>query len=276
MRAVFNNKPKYSRITQGSIITGCVATGYDDTLVYGCIITARCDLEQKKVQTVHYLPMIPFEVWLRKDCSELIKSLWRDSLETSLSKQLKARNLSQSFLNRGLSRQDIEGLVHANFKEDDARVFMETFDILQLPECISIQDILNNKKGEGLLKQEIDRLIKNDNSNYYLLEDWRNDSISGYMIILLRDIKSISMKCALELPNGLLEEVWDNSFFDVNKLAKSNDISNIYYVDCEIASPYIEHILQRFSTNFLRIGVEDLPRMETSQQLFNFSKSVLL
>ena len=139
-----------------------------------------------------------------------------------------------------------------------------------------LSEILSNKAGESLLRTEIERLVGNSNSNFYLIEDWRCTSDNPqFKVILLREIKELSMETALNLPDGIIEEEQTDDFFIANALARTGNKEAFYYVDTEITSPFIEHVLQRFANNFSRIGVEDLPKVEVTNLLVEQSKTIL-
>lgn len=279
MRQIYNKKPKYLEITQGSIITGCIASKYNGCQVWGCVITARCDLSNKKVGMVHYLPIVSFDDFLRKEIIGDLKEEWIKELKTNLGNRMKEKGISPSFLDRNLSHADFETLIRANFKKTkEADKFMDDYDKYQKAPGTAIKEVVSDSKGEGKLKHEIDRLVNNENTNFHLIEDWSdNDSEDQkFKVILLREIKEITLECALSLPDGLLETDISLGFLSCNSLSVSADKSNFYYVDSEVASPYIEHILQRFSNNFIRIGVEDLPKAKVSKQLVEYSKTILI
>lgn len=275
MREVYNKKKKYAVITQGSVITGCLAKGYEDCQVWGCIITARCDLAHSKMDVVHYLPIVNFKDWLSHEIVDDIRKGWAAELRNNISNKFNQKKISSGFIDRKLLREDFEKIVRANFKKNIDEI-MEEYDKFQSALTCPISVILNEKKGESALRDEISRLIRNDNNHFYLLEDWYGDNdVSQYKVILLREIKEISLKCALQLPDGIIESEQEHSFFENNNLACSVEKNNFYYVDSEIKSPFIEHILQRFTNNFSRVGVEDLPKAEVLNELVKFSKKVL-
>lgn len=279
MRQIYNKKPKYSEITQGSIITGCIASKYEGYQVWGCIITARCDLSNKKVGMVHYLPIVNFDDFLRMEIVDGLKEEWVKELKSNLEKRIKEKGLSPSFLDRNLSRDDFEILVKANFKNaKESNKFIRDYEKFLNASKTPIKDVISDNRGEGKLKHEIDRLVNNENTNYHLIEDWvcTNGEEQRFKVIMLREIKEMSLECAMSLPDGILETDIANDYLCRNSLSTSADKSNFYYVDSELVSPYIEHILQRFSNNFIRIGVEDLPKTKVSKQLVEYSKTILI
>ena len=254
MRDVYLKKPKYSSLTQGSIVRGCVATNYPDSEVWGCIITARCDLSNEKVKTVHYLPIVSFDDWLKNELVDKIRIAWSAALKSKLGDKLKMKKISPSFVDRQLSREDFEKIIRSHFKGKEYQTIMSDYDKWVSSSSCSLKDILSDAIGEGILKSEVNRLIKHDYRSFYLIEDWDPSDVNpGYKVILLHDIKVISLECALQLPDGILENDLSVEDCKNNALAFSEDKSHLYYVDSEIKSPFIEHIIQRFVTNFSRI-----------------------
>ena len=277
MRDVYNNKSKYSELTQGSIIRGCVADGYENCDVYGCVITARCDLAQSKVGVVHYLPVVSFEDWLKREIIGELRQEWIRNKKKMVVDKLKAKKMPETFIDRNLSRTQIQSSIEANFKSrKEITSFMEAYDNwINSCEC-QAKDVLIDPAAEGLLKQYLDLLINHGKSEWYMIENWHNNiKNQKFNIILLREIKEITIDCANKLVDGIAEDELSADFFDKNMLVKTKTRESLYYVESEIKSPYIEHILQRFTSNFARIGLDDIPKVEITKQLIEYSKKVL-
>lgn len=276
MRDVYNIKKKFAEITQGSIITGCIADGYTGCDVHGCVITARCDLAHSKIDTVHYLPMVCFKDWLHKEMASYIRAGYAKDLKSRLTTQLEHLGLEPGIIERRLLRHDIEKVIERNMsKPKEKKTFMENYDKWLAVQNLEMKQILSEKSGLKLLENEINRMVGHSHGNFYLIEGWKSASDDlRFMVILLRDVKHLTWDCASALPNGILEEEKDEAFFMGNMLAKTPDKRQMYYVDAEIKSPFIEHILQRFANNFLRIGVDDLPKADVST-LYEQAKNIL-
>lgn len=98
MRQIFEIKKNYSQIDQGSIITGCIAEDYPECEAWGCVITPRCDLAHKgKVSTIHYLPIINIDDWVRNEARNVLKRRWIEGLHKYLN------NILNSFKNAHLN-----------------------------------------------------------------------------------------------------------------------------------------------------------------------------
>jgi len=90
IRNIYFEKPIVNRMTQGSIINGCVADAFPGEEVFGLIITPRCDVSHEgKVDSVHYLPVVPFERWFEIIAKPKIKDIWKKSLLNKLDSKFK-------------------------------------------------------------------------------------------------------------------------------------------------------------------------------------------
>jgi len=252
MRNVYEKKRVFNDIQQGVIINGCIAEDYHDVEVFGAIITPRCDIDHCKVSTIHYLPIVSFEDWLKKDAVKIFQERERRKLLNKLTKLLEQNKISASILNNNLTVDDIlkaaSGLkpkVLNDFEKD----IIEFFSLVE--HKYALNAIKNWKDNKSLIKE----LIVGNNSAFYLLEDW--DNPSKFRIILLREVRRLKFELALRLKNGIDEQSLSIQDWIKNDLSKSNDSSNLYFTIAKITSPYIEHLLQSFYYNFGRIGVDD-------------------
>ena len=76
------------------------------------------------------------------------------------------------------------------------------------------------------------------------------------MVVLLRELKRLEYTIAIGMSSGIEEktiaETWKND------LAYSVSRDFLYETEAEIVSPFVEQLMERFSYNFCRIGVEDM------------------
>lgn len=250
MRSLYKESSMVMPLTQGAIINHCVADDYSGQDVLGMIITPRCDLAHEgKVNSVHYLPIVNFEEWLKVDGEEYFYNKWIDK---------NARKFKKACLDYGmpadLNRIELYNAM-ANEMIDDENKRKAFLDL-----CT--QAINKDKDGQGFkaykqnkdtLDSLMDNLLSDNLPAYYLLEDW-NAQEKKLRVILLREPKRISLKTIRKVNNVLKEEQIDKTKDDVT--ASQND-DDFFQVCCQIASPYVEHIMQHFSHNFCRVGVED-------------------
>lgn len=59
--------PRRGQLTHGYIFSGARADSYDDCVVNGLIITARCDIANEKARLFNYLPLVTFRDWWQRD-----------------------------------------------------------------------------------------------------------------------------------------------------------------------------------------------------------------
>ncbi len=277
MRQVFNNKKNYNKIDQGAIINNCIAEDYPHSNVWGCIITPRCDLaHQGKVSTVHYLPIVNIEDWIKNEAYRILKKQWVNTLEKKLNTILKDAGAGNNFLNQSLPLNDILTVAKALIKKEKTlKEFEVNFELYQNPTDINFKQSLSQQQGS--LRTLIKDLIKGDNHAFYFIESWETTTTSlPYKVILLRDIRRLKIDVALKFAIGFLEEDIQKENIIHNDLATSNDCSNIYYINEQINSPFIEHILQAFSYNFCRIGVENINVEDIITDVVEESLKILL
>ena len=235
-------------------------------------------MAHSKTNVVHYLPIVSFEDWVKNEIANDIKDGWVKHLDSQITDMLRAKNLPDDIFNRGLSVDDIETIIDSNFKKTkDKEKIRLLRDKWMKRKDFTIHQIFSEKEGESLLKENIKRLVSDDYADFYLIEDWQSkNSEHKFRVILLRTINTLSMDCALKLADGILEESASEKFFRDNMLAQSPGRELMYYVDAEIKSPFIEYILHRFANNFTRIGVEDLPKADTTDLLVRQTKAILI
>ena len=238
-------------LTQGSIINNCIAENYSTNLViYGLIITPRCDLAHDgKVNSVHYLPIVDFDDWF---CCDGISYLWNKWTVKNKEKFIQMCN--EYKVPSGLQDYLLyEKIAEKVIVDKSKRLSFINKAKLLFNDDVKKRDFENHYHKSDTQKRLIDNLIKDDLPAYYLIDDWENGR-GRPKVVLLRDLKRISYETSQKICKGL-------NFSDLNKtydeLKYTSDYDVLYQVCTEVNSPFIEHILQRFSHNFCRIGVDD-------------------
>ena len=79
----------------------------------------------------------------------------------------------------------------------------------------------------------------------------------------------------MKIAKGLFEEDMLQDEIKFNDLSLSKNKDNLFYINSQIKSPFIEHILQSFSYNFCRVGVEDLDTDNIIDNLVDKSLEIL-
>lgn len=282
IRNIYFEKPIVNRMTQGSIINGCVADAFPGEEVFGLIITPRCDVSHEgKVDSVHYLPVVPFERWFEIIAKPKIKDIWKKSLLNKLDSKLKNAKVGKEVMSANFSyedlisicdakvnkendKKDIKGLLDSYFEKNE-----DDFDLFLLDaETKGIFD-----KKDELFKYLL-RLEGNNIPPYYLLESWLDFGIDKHLVVMLRDVHRVQFSTAMRIKEGVFESEFTELDLKYNDLFLQNDPKNFFWVQAEINSPFIEHIMQAFVYNFSRIGVDDRPG-KTIDYLFNSVKTTI-
>lgn len=259
MRKLYADKQKIHKIDQGAIINNCISEDYPNCKVWGCVITARCDLAHDgKVSTVHYLPVVDFDDWLKRDGNAILKKKLREELKSKLLNSINIVKGKADFIDHNLPVADILKAVKGSLNE---KQYAEVEKNLRLYK--SQDDTLDIK---GHIKRETVRkvmtnLVKGDINNFYFIESWeKRDNVLPYKVILLKEIRRIRYDIASRFSRGFYETDVEEETLKNNDLAVSENKENIYWVEAQILSPFVEHILQAYTHNFSRIGVEDIEK----------------
>lgn len=252
MRHFYKSYRMVRTLTQGSIINYCLADNYSKKIdVYGLIITPRCDLAHEgKVNMVHYLPIVDFDDWLCCDGEDYLLNKWivklKDKFEQLCKKQKIPSDLGELGLYEKMAEQIFTDL-------SQRKHFLEILDALfsvnKSRHMLFDKYIHNNDTQKSLLNN----LIKDELPAYYLIDDW-DTARAKPKVILLRELKRISYETSQKISKGMNSSEIKRSY---DELKHTSLHSELYQVCAEVNSPFIEHIMQKFSHNFCRIGVDD-------------------
>ena len=240
-----------TELTQGSIINNCVSEDYGGCKVCGCVITPRCDLANKgKVSTFHYLPVIDFEVWVDTVVREMLKEEHYTNLRAKINQKLEASGAGKNIMDVFETKEQIIKLGTKKIKEKELRYFKEICRHYFDKDHDAEQDYFKDEKHyKGIIKN----LISNGLHGYYLIESW--ESVDKFKIILLRDVRRMSISTRLCYEQWQDRGIEDDLFMRKNDVSDSSKFTDYYRIESCIKSPFMEHIMQSFSYNFTRIGI---------------------
>lgn len=235
-----------THVTQGSIINCCISSNYPNSSVDGIIITPRCDLAHEgKVYYVHYLPIVDFKEWFLNDGKKYLYSRWY------LKKKEKFLDMCRRFsLPNCLDKKELyEQMASKVVPQNNYKQFIEVLNNY-FSASIGGVEFVQHIKGKDAKAQLIKNLLQDNLPAFYLIDNWKKEE-SSYKVILLRELRRISFSTAIKIKEGV----------ECTCINKQEDElqadGELCYVQTQVASPFIEHIMQRFSYNFCRIGVED-------------------
>ncbi|WP_444993895.1 hypothetical protein [Aliikangiella sp. IMCC44359] len=249
-------------ITQGSIFNHAVNEDYNDKDDLGLVISARCDVANKKSEKFSYLPVVNLKKFV---FSVVAPKLLREQANNELNKiqslVLNADGDPEVVELYGIETA-IKTVIENEKNKNKALAALENIDkiesLLKMNwnelEQLGL-DVIPNKSFE----KEIKNLSQNKTEGYFLIDQVKdfndNNKVLGPHVVFLREIHHIKASICEELKTGLLHD----SFLNDSSVTKSLQLEQeqMSYVLCNIRSPYIELIMQRFSNLFCRIGVKD-------------------
>lgn len=259
-RIVYKLRKMNEPLTQGSIITNCLCDEFTCQKVWGCIITPRCDMSHSKVKTVHYLPIIDFEEWVKQYARPCLIEKWKKHLREKINNTLKNSSLNENVIDslRLITREDLIRLGEEYIKgEKNISQFME-----------NVEDLYSNNeptdrfikyvKSNDVAKHFVSQFVGYSNNHYYLIESWNKNDKSPFKVILLREIRRMKYEMSLRFAEGFMRDSFSDSELLSSDLCVTDE--ELYIAEADILSPYVEHILQHFSQNFTRIGVTDFSK----------------
>lgn len=239
-----------SAMQQGCIFSGAIADGYKDCSVYGLIITPRCDIEQKKVSMIHYLPLIKYSDWKKHDLIHLYQFDAKKKKINGLKSQFETHNLPLHLLNikYRMPKEELKKMFEEkNLKDQFYNDIITYWDLQDNNKCIESIQKWNN------LDNCLSNLANGKNEKFLLLEHW-NDSKEDFYVLNLTEIRHIQFDTALKLLTGVRANNIDTEKDD---LRSQNNLSATYKILSKLTSPYIEYVCQKMSNAFFRIGIED-------------------
>lgn len=252
MRNIFKKNSGWVRLQQGALFSGAISESLDDSQgIFGLIITPRCDLSNKKVSTVHYLPVIPFKIWKYNVLAQIYQNTEYDKFTKIINKFCEDNNVSPTLFDvkYNFAIPDIEkSISHIRGYKDILNKFQERSKLANLTYCQ--QKIKVWAKGKDKIKD----LLENKHSHYYMIEDWRDGN--KYLVIMLREVKRLELSFAEKMEKGISEKILAETDDYKNDIRRSLNKTEIYKFQQVIDSPYLEHIMESFSKNFCRIGID--------------------
>lgn len=265
-------------LTQGTIITGVRSDKYSNIRCNGVVISARCDLANCKISKIYYLIAVPSDDWLLSDEGfNIVLSQRQNDLEDKLQTKLGGSGLDWSTL-KSFSVEEFSTVIHdqeVGLKKDTDKVLevFRTFKnytskYLELGDKKAILQNESKSVASSLLK------IANGQMMHYVYVPEnayiKDGSIDRGLIIDLQELEYISIRDAERLVNCEID-IQSKDLSEVDKQRYNNcfflmDWPGYAMAEYDIASPWTEYIMQRFSNAFIRIGV-DGPQKEDVQSM---------
>lgn len=257
-----------SELDQGTIIVGVRSSKYPDVQCYGIIITASCDIENEKVGKLYYLIGVKVQRWF---CSEFGFHLVYDSEKNKLydrySNKCQLLSLDADTLLQ-FSKEDVEKVLETQVKKNKDRSELKELYERYL---LYIKPDMNEAVRRLIIQQNSDpvvQFVKNVDLertlHYFYLPESTYMSINSRMdtglIVDLQEIDYISLSDAKKIITPGIDNliIGQESATERDRLKKKfwlNDPDDFVDIEGKIVSPWREHLMQRFTHDFTRIGV---------------------
>ena len=258
-------QPSWGILRQGTVFSGAIADHYENCEVFGIVITAHCDLQHGKTGIVNYLPVVHMSDWLCRDFALSLVDRIRSSVRSQLADLLRAEGHSPTILDVQDRNVVVETLfpptiigksVRRGAKARDAVASLDLLDQLDSPpltedQLIGLQDIA--PKAASGMKREC---LRNSLNGYYFLSHIDPAGDHSGFVVLLRQIYHLPLSAALAVAEGLH---LDGAAPLAAVATLAQDPDGFAMPIGQLASPYLEHLMQSFAALFARIGVPDLP-----------------
>lgn len=261
MRNLYST-PTYKIFDQGMIFNCALASNYKGRKVLGIVITPRCDIAHKKNNEVHYLPVVSLIDWLAVDGKTLLLERSKASYFSKLKGELDKNKIDPSVLkNNGISElfKIIEKLIPLDAKRKTITECLKNLELIEKLNCITLsqREVQEFYRKEAKhIKAIVKELTENVKKDFYLIDPIDDKEYSSYYVVLNREIKRLDFAIAEKIHTGIF-------LSDIDK-EKSNycdidyeDPDNFIFPISILRSPYMEHLIQQFISNFNRIGVTD-------------------
>ncbi len=276
--------PPTAELTQGAIFTCAASEDYPDVAARGLVITARCDVAHGKTPVISYVPLISFRAWLFRDGLRLLasrvlaasrgamRSALReaglvDSVLDTMSPQIVRAHLSG--LTQKVERSAAKRYVDAETQKHAAEAALEV-----APGAKPAADLFDAQPKE--YHRMLQELLSNGVSDYHFIDRSEpGEECEGY-IALFREIRYIPVALASELKSGIDFQRFAQLCQDQPRYADKLNISTEeqYAMPVGIVkSPFIELLMQRFTSLYARIGVTDFStdRMKSLRAIVPFN-----
>lgn len=258
-RDIYEVNPLCNPLTQGSILNNCFSESFPDCNVWGLVITPRCDLAHTgKVSTLHYLPVIQLNDWIKTVGIPSILSDYKKDLASKINSYFRESGIDFNITDKFDSEEELKKLAESHVNKNKK--------LKELNDTISkfcAKDFSVKNIDKKTLKKKLDtlchHLTANDNRNFYCLEHWavNENPLLGNIVILLREVRRIPIDVGLKFSTGFYRNSFTEEELKNYDMKSKGQPDDIFLIEANIKSPYIEHIMQAFNYNFCRIGVED-------------------
>lgn len=251
------------QIDQGSIIYGLRSDKYPEKACMGIVISARCDIANRKIKKLYYLTALQVKDWLISDVGfeTATKSICQSTLK-AFKNEAEKHGLNVDVL-LSLDEADFEVVIEQEITKKKERdlirdKYKQYIHICGADEAERSAIIGKEKKN---IKQFLIDVNAGANAHLYYMPAfaYREDAEKHEgLIVDLQEIGTLRIVdaqsiCDNEVDGKTLSPERRAYFSQFCWIEGEDDFS---IIDGLIPSPWCEHLLQRFANGFTRIGVD--------------------
>lgn len=266
---MITNAPAGS-LTQGAIFSCALAEDYEGCSVHGLVITARCDITNDKAEVFNYVPVVEFDDWIAREGVRVVANRVARASMGELRNILQQLEFAPSILSTTAPREVLRVIFDAEDATSKVKGRRESFEkhckrheastacLALTPPSDLARELIAAEKVET--SKVIKELCQNAVAEAYFLPCVEpGEDCAGY-VALLREIRHVPRALAAGIASGM-----DASAYKALCEADTRCGSRIYIPEDGfswptgvVQSPFVEHLMQRLTLLFSRIGVTDV------------------
>jgi hypothetical protein len=234
-------------LTQGAIFNNAVAENYANYNAYGLIINARCDLAHQKLRTISYIPIVNLHDWQLTDGKRIVFERLTKEYYSQIGNALNDKGHNKEVI----KYIELDNIV-STLVNDDKKIKTILEKIKEISSNISgvyVPEIIASDyaKVEKKLRSE---LFEYKLSGFHFVETVDDKDFQGF-VCLLNEIHSIRHSDSISLAKGFVPSDLLCSNYEFHEEVFTSVIARL-------RSPYIEHLMQQFAFQFIRVGIDEV------------------
>ena len=253
-------------ITQGTVIYGLRSDKYPEVACYAVIISARCDIANDKIDKLYYLTAVNVRDWFCTECGfkETYGKFIADKRRNFIN-LAEQNNLNGDVL-LGLQPEQVMTIFQCTIEKksrmeqmikayNDVRTFLHSKS-LDERKCM-----VRSKRDRVTVFLE--ELSKGNSNHYFFMPQaayLQNDVKSNGLMVDLQEIGIMTLNDAKRIRTpGIDYRMLPDESEERNRQLRTYWLeadSDFVEIEGHIQSPWCELLMQRFSKDFLRIGVD--------------------
>jgi len=250
-------------LDQGCVLYGIRSAKYPDLCCYAIIISASCDIANCKLSKLYYVVGVDAQEWLQTERGfEFVFKDHYESKQSNLNELSQKNGINLSKLCE-FSDDQINLILHSNvpIKKERDKYISYIQELRKKETAVGRGAIIraNTKYVVSVFKN----ITKGAMTHYYYLPRTAFSSGSDKgngLIVDLQEIGSISLEEAQQIVTPGIDYKCLPKDPDEKQMMLSrywlNREDDFVAIDGKIASPNREHLMQRFSNSFVRIGLD--------------------